>query len=192
MSESQQERCCFTGYRPYRFRFAPEELRPEQVQRALAVQIERLYAEGCRRFITGMCIGVDLWAAHAVLRLRQEHPEVRLSAVIPFEGQEARWTLAQQQEYRRVRDGCTEETVLYSPREAAADAAACYRGRNRYMVEQAGVVLAVFSHDTADVRSGTAATVRYARQLMRRVVYIHPQTLAVTEETVQQLGLPIF
>ena len=192
MSETEQERCCFTGYRPYRFRFSPDGLRPEQVQQALAGQIERLYAEGCRRFITGMCVGVDLWAAQAVLRLQQLHPEVKLSAVIPFEGQESRWTVAQQREYRRIRERCTDETVLFSPREAAGDAAACYRGRNRYMVDQAGTVLAVFSFAMADTRSGTAATVRYARQRMRRVIYIHPQTLAVSEETVQQLGLPIF
>lgn len=192
MNETEQERCCFTGYRPYRFRFTPEGLRPERIQQALADQIGRLYAGGCRRFITGMCIGVDLWAAQAVLRLQQMHPEVSLSAVIPFEGQENRWTMAQQQEYRRIRERCTDETVLFSPREAAEDAAACYRERNRYMVDQAGTVLAVFSFDAADTRSGTAATVRYARKRMRRIVYIHPQTLAVSEETVQQLGLPIF
>ena len=190
MREAQENTCCFTGYRPYRFDFQPEGLRPEQVQEALAIQIRRLFEGGCTRFITGMCLGVDLWAAREVLRLRQERPEVSLTAAIPFEGQENRWTMAQQQEYRRIREQCSEEVVLFSPREASRNAAACYRGRNCWMVEQAGTVLAVFSFEAADTRSGTASTVRYARRKLRRVVYIHPRTLAVSEETVRQLELP--
>ncbi len=190
MNAGEGKCCCFTGYRPYRFAFSPEGLRPEQVQAALAEQVERLYAEGYRRFFTGMCLGVDLWGAEAVLRARARHPEIALEAVIPFEGQESRWTVTEQQEYRRVRAACQGERVLFSPTEMARDAAACYRARNRWMVEHSEAILAVFSFDGADVRSGTAATVRYARRLLKRVVYIHPRTLAVSEETVQQLELP--
>ena len=183
--------CCFTGYRPHRFGFSADGLRPEQVQRALAKQIAALYAEGCRTFITGLCIGVDLWAAAAVLKLREEHPEVELWAAVPFEGQEGRWSHPWQVEYRRIRSACQKIEVLFTPTEAAADAAACYRRRNRWMVDRADTVLAVCHIDIADHRSGTAATVRYARQEQKRIIYIHPTTLAVTEETVQQLQFPL-
>ena len=33
--------CCFTGYRPHRFAFTPDGLRPEQVQCVLGRQIRR-------------------------------------------------------------------------------------------------------------------------------------------------------
>lgn len=62
-----EKACCFTGYRPHRFAFSSQGLRPEQVQAALGEQIAGLYAVGCRRFISGMCIGVDLWAAEEVV-----------------------------------------------------------------------------------------------------------------------------
>ena len=62
--------CCFTGYRPHRFSFSPDGLRPEQVQAALGEQIRLLYDEGYRTFISGMSTGVDLWAAAEVLALR--------------------------------------------------------------------------------------------------------------------------
>lgn len=183
--------CCFTGYRPHRFGFSADGLRPEQVQQALAQQIRRLYDEGCRVFISGMCTGVDLWAAAAVLKLREQHPDVQLWAAIPFEGQEGHWSHLWQREYRRVRAACQRVEVLFTPTEAAADAAACYRRRNRWMVDRADTVLAVCRLDVGEQRSGTASTVRYARQKQKRILYIHPSTLAVTEETVQQLEFPL-
>ncbi len=183
--------CCFTGYRPHRFAFSPDGLRPGQVQQALGAQIARLYGEGCRTFITGMCAGVDLWAAEEVLRLRKAHPEVQLVAAVPFEGQESRWSVPLRRQYRQVLDACDRVEVLFDDKQAAADPAACYRQRNRWMVDRAGTVLAVYALGSKEFRSGTAATVRYARQLQRRVLYIHPATLQVTEETVQQIQFPL-
>lgn len=183
--------CCFTGYRPHRFRFSPDGLRPERVQQVLGEQITRLYEEGCHIFISGMCTGVDLWAADEVLKLRQTHPEVELWAAVPFEGQEGHWSHPWQLEYRRILAGCQRVEVLFNQTEAAADPSACYRRRNRWMVERADTVLAVCRIDVADERSGTAATVRYARQMQRRILYVHPSTMAVTEETVQQLQFPL-
>ena len=184
--------CCFTGYRPHRFGFTADGLRPEHVQEALAKQIAALYEEGCRTFISGMCIGVDLWAAAEVLKLKKSHPEVRLWAAVPFEGQEGHWSYPWQLEYRRVLSACDKVEVLCNQKEAAADATACYRRRNRWMVDRADTVLAVCRLDVGDQRGGTAATVRYARDKQKRILYIHPSTLAVTEETVQQLQFTLF
>ncbi len=176
--------CCFTGYRPHRFGFTPDGLRPEQVQKALGAQIARLVAEGCHTFITGMCVGVDLWAAEEVLTLRETHPHVRLVAAIPFEGQEAHWPQADRRQYRRVRDACQQVVVLHE----GEGGSRVYLQRNRWMVDKADTVLAVYDRfGGGDARSGTAATVRYARRQLRRMIYIHPSTLEVTEEMVEQL-----
>jgi hypothetical protein len=59
------------------------------------------------------------------------------------------------------------------------------------MMYRADTVLAVCEIDVADSRTGTAATVRYARRLQKRILYIHPVTLAVAEETVQQIEFPM-
>ncbi|MBQ8683046.1 MAG: DUF1273 family protein [Clostridia bacterium] len=183
--------CCFTGYRPHRFAFSADGLCPEQVARALGRQIAVLYDEGCRVFITGMCAGVDLWAAEAVLSFQQAHPEVELWAAVPFRGQESRWSVPIQAVYRRVLDACQRVEVLYDEKAAQTDPAACYRGRNHWMVDQADTVLAVYALEDTDRRSGTASTVRYARKKQRRILYIHPRTLAVVEETVQQIMFPM-
>ena len=179
--------CCFTGYRPHRFHFSPDGLRPEQVQAALGEQIRRLYDEGYRTFISGMSAGVDLWAAAEVLTLQESHPEVKLIAAVPFAGQESHWPIPLQREYRRIWDAAQQVKVLFDAAAAGENAAACYRERNHWMVNRADTVLAVCEIDLADSRTGTAATVRYARRLQKRILYIDPVTLAVTEETVQQM-----
>lgn len=179
--------CCFTGYRPHRFVFSPDGLRPEMVQAALGAQIRRLYDEGYRTFISGMSAGVDLWAAAEVLALRQEHADVTLIAAVPFRGQENHWAIPLQREYRRILDGAQQVEYLFDEAAAEDNAADCYRKRNRWMVDRADTVLAVCEIDVADSRTGTAATVRYARRLQKRILYIDPVTLAVAEEIVQQI-----
>lgn len=180
--------CCFTGHRPRNFPFAPDGLRPEMVRAAIRKQIIRLADEGYREFISGMCDGVDQWAAAEVLALQPDYPGMRLVAAIPFEGQESRWALPVQREYQRLLNGCDRVEVLYSADEARQDAAACYRGRNRFMVDHAQAVIAVFD-PLENQRSGTASTVRYARQCQRRIVYIHPTTLDFSEEKVYQVQM---
>ncbi len=183
--------CCFTGYRPHRFQFSPEGLRPEQVQAALGAQIRRLYDEGYRTFISGMSAGVDLWAAAEVLALRESHPDAELIAAVPFAGQESHWALPLQKEYRRILDAAQQVEVLFDEAAAEQNAAECYKKRNRWMVDRADTVLAVCEIDVADSRTGTAATVRYARRLQKRILYIHPVTLETAEETVQQIEFPM-
>lgn len=180
--------CCFSGYRPHRFNFSPDGLRPEQIVQALERQIGILYGEGYRRFISGMCMGVDLWAASAVAALRQRDPSVELIGAVPFAGQESRWTAAWQREYARLTKACTRLEIISTPEQAAGNPADCYRRRNYWMVDHADTVLAVYDPRKSEQRSGTAATVRYARKCLRRIVYIDPVTLQTAEETVYQIN----
>ncbi len=183
--------CCFTGYRPHRFAFSPDGLRPEMVQEALGTQVRRLYEEGYTHFISGMSTGVDLWGAAEVLSLQREHPEITLTAAVPFEGQESHWSQPQRREYRRILAAANHVEILYDGESARTNAAACYQGRNCWMVDRADTVLAVCVLDVGERRGGTAATVRYARRKQRRILYIDPVTLALTEETVEQIQFPM-
>ena len=64
-----------------------------------------------------------------------------------------------------------------------ADKKNCMLERDRFLVSYASVVLAVYNGER---RSGTAATVRYARKLGRELIVIDPATLAVTREEKQE------
>ena len=55
----------------------------------------------------------------------------------------------------------------------------CMLDRNRYMVDHAGILLAVYNGER---RGGTAMTVRYARKLGRQVVILDPLSLETVED----------
>ena len=68
----------FTGHRTI-----PVPLQGE-VRRRLKAAVSLAYANGNRRFLCGMAIGFDSLAAEAVLSLKEDLPNIRLVAVVPF------------------------------------------------------------------------------------------------------------
>ena len=61
------------------------------LKKVLAEQITALADDGVTGFISGMALGVDLWAAQTVLDLREKNPLLKLYCALPCEGQEKRW-----------------------------------------------------------------------------------------------------
>lgn len=161
--------CCFTGHRPDAMPFRAVEgdagferfaLRLEEAVRA---EIDR----GTRHFITGMCIGMDLWAACVVLKLREELPGLGLTleAAVPHPGQEKHWPESVQTAYRAILGACDTRTVL---------AQHYFNGvmmmRNRYMVDHADVCVAAMMPGAT--RGGTYHTVQYALKKKKEVINI--------------------
>lgn len=160
---------CFTGHRPEKLPWGSDERDPRclRLKERISDVVEALYESGIRRFICGMARGGDTYFCEAVLRLRDEHPEVALEAAIPFDGQAAGWDAADRRRFYYLVAECSSVKVI--SHEYSRD---CYRLRNEYMVENSSVVVAVLSGD----HSGTAQTVRYARDLGREVIIIDPNT----------------
>lgn len=123
-----------------------------------------------------MCIGADMWCSENVLYLQDKLP-LRLIGVLPFIGQETKWQPEYQHQYHHILD-CCYKTILMAPKGSDTR---YYLKRNRWMVNHCDVLLAIYSDDTADARSGTRATVRYARNLNRRIIFIDPLSFQVTE-----------
>ena len=89
----------------------------------LTEQIGKLAAAGVTDFFSGMALGVDTWAAMAVLDLRERNPAVKLHCVLPCEGQEDTWTIPAQVRYKYIlseadsvgeKRGGTAATVRYA------------------------------------------------------------------------------
>ena len=129
--------------------------------------------EGVTHFISGMAIGVDMYAAEIVLGLKASYPGITLESAIPCEGQAAKWSEALRDRYFDIASKCDKETLIqthYSPD--------CMDKRNRYMVDHADVLIAVWDGSP----SGTGKTVRYAHQQGKSVTVIDPVSLDVTQE----------
>lgn len=168
--------CAFTGHRPTRFSFKYDEthLACIELKEVLAKQINFLYRQGITNFYTGCALGIDLWAGEAVLALMELHPEIKLHCVVPFAAQDQKWTPAQQARYHALLDRSCD--VILTQEEYSKD---CYYIRNRYLVNHADIVLAVYDMQ-ANKRSGTGYTFHYAQAQNKPIVAIDPDDFHIS------------
>ncbi len=163
------ERCCaFTGHRPKKFPWGYNEAdsRCVALKQALADQIAELVGAGYTDFFSGMAEGVDVWAALDVLALKKENPALKLHSVLPCEGQADGWSASMRELYTSILEQA--DDVVYVSREYNKG---CMLKRNRYLVDHASCLLAVYN---GEWRGGTAMTVRYAKSKHRKIILIDP------------------
>lgn len=163
--------CAFTGHRPKKFPWGYNEAdaRCEALKAALASRIAGLAQAGYTDFLSGMAEGTDTWAALTVLALRKERPAIKLHCVLPCPGQDARWPASARDMYAAIlrrADSVRYVSQTYDPY--------CMLRRNRYLVDHAACLLAVYN---GELRGGTAMTVRYAEKLGRRVLILDPASV---------------
>ena len=149
----------FTGHRTCR----------READALLLRAVAELHAAGVRTFLSGMAGGFDLAAAEAVLAFRAAHPGVRLTAVVPFRGQERRFPPRDRARFERILRAADEVLILaehYHP--------ACYHARNDFLVAHAATLVTWYDGSAG----GTRYTVERALACGRRIVHLHPQTPA--------------
>ncbi len=162
--------CAFTGHRPKKFPWGYDEAdsRCVELKAVLKWEIQMLIEAGVTDFYSGMAEGTDIWAASTVLELRKTNPALKLHCVVPFRGQADKWAASARRLYTKILRRAN--TVTYISEDYHDD---CMMERNRYMVDHAAYLLAVYN---GEWRGGTAATVRYARKLGREIIVIEPKT----------------
>ena len=82
--------CCFTGHRPEKMTQTESEIRP-----LLEEAIDSAINDGYITFITGMAMGVDIWAAEIVLERKKTNKELHLTkkdTLIDF-NKSAEWSM---------------------------------------------------------------------------------------------------
>lgn len=160
--------CAFTGHRPKSFPWKYNEAASSCVllKETLAEQIKLLVDRGVTDFLSGMAQGVDLWCAQIVLGLKEKNPALRLHCILPCEGQEVKWPVAERERYHSILRQADE--VVYVGREYSGT---CMRNRNYYLVDHSSILLAVYN---GVYRSGTGMTVRYAQKLGLETIIVDP------------------
>ena len=150
--------CCFTGHRPEKLPWGEDETDPRclELKARLDRAVEEAYDAGMRHFLCGMARGADFYFCEAVLKLREARPGVTLEAVIPWEEQAARWGERDRDRYFDLVRRCDRETMIQRHYDRG-----CALRRNRYMVDHASRVIAVYD----GMMGGTMYTLTYA---MRR------------------------
>ena len=148
--EDRDITCCFTGHRPRKLHQSEEA-----VLEGLEKAILQAYADGYRSFITGMAMGVDIWAGQIVLRKREKNPEIRLIAANPWPGMADRWDRVWRLQYEELLRGADRvETICGCYHRYV------YQQRNAWMVDHSSRLIAYYN----GLPGGTGNTVRYAEQ----------------------------
>ena len=129
---------------------------------ALCGVIERAIDAGVVTFISGGAIGVDLWAAEAVIDARELGRELwgpgetlpRLIVAQPFPSQDCKWPYVSRMEYQEIMKQADKVIAVCDDPYAAWK----MQKRNEWMVDHADMVLAVWDGSPG----GTGNTVNYA------------------------------
>ena len=163
--------CAFAGHRPslYRFGFDEEHTDCLKIKLLMAQHIAELISRGVSSFLSGMALGADIWGAEIVLGFRESNPNIRLTAVLPCETQADKWSAEQRERYFNILAACDDTVYIsrhYTPY--------CMFQRNRYLAENADVLLAVYN---GCKKGGTAYTVKYAKSMGKEVRIIDPEAV---------------
>ncbi len=146
--------CCITGHR----KIAPEKL--DFVKSSLNQAIKKALDEGYTHFISGFAEGIDLIFAAIIVEFKNHHP-ITLEAAIPYTNR----LKTPDSTFQKLINHCDivkSHSTDYAPH--------CFMRRNRYMVDNSTLIIAV--HDGRET-GGTIATIKYAKQIGREIACIH-------------------
>lgn len=158
---------CITGHRPNKLPWGlnEEDSRCIKFKQDLEKIIVERIKLGYTHFISGLALGVDTYFAEIILKLKNEYKSITLEGAIPCENQTYKWSIKSTDKYNEIKNKCDKITLIsknYTPY--------CMIQRNRYMVENSSLVIAVYS----GAKGGTHNTVTYAKQLNREIITINP------------------
>ena len=146
--------CAITGHRPSRFKFKYSEdyaLCKKSNANMLEV-FRKLHDEKeVRRYYVGGALGVDMWAAEQILRLKEQpgYEDIELVVALPFVGHDAKWDQRSKRRMKLSLQQSSKKEVIGNE-----DGRESYITRNSDMVDQANYLVAGYD-DARNLRSGT-------------------------------------
>jgi uncharacterized phage-like protein YoqJ len=187
------------GHRPVRlYGDDLSDVRYERLVRRMQDVVTKAYRQGYHLFVSGMGRGADILFAQAVLGVRSEYVNVRLVCAVPYLGQANLWPEEERSKWleilRQADDICVTNSGLHpgfvdlrrrlehlregkSPKGIGADFEYEFLSRrNRWMLDQADAVLAVWNGSPGS----TAGAVRMAQERGIKVIVLNPETLKTT------------
>lgn len=154
----------FTGHRPEKLNFFGEDdPMCKELKRRLSDEIEKLIKDGAEMFCTGMALGVDTWAAEALLELQKTYSQIKLTAVIPCPEQSQNWSEKDKARYNSILARCNKK-ITTSPSYSKG----CMAIRNKALVDMCDILIAVFNGE----KGGTMQTLNYAKSKGKKIVIL--------------------
>lgn len=169
----KEKTLAFTGHRPNAMHgYGDDNPGNIALRKAMKEQIENyIVKEGVNTFISGMALGVDIWAARIVLILKKKYPDIKLVAAIPCKSHWRKWKNPDDRIlWKKVTD--LADLVYYVSEEEYT--AYCMEVRNRWMVDHADHLLAVYNGSGS---GGTYNCIKYAKGKDIKIKYLDPNSV---------------
>lgn len=139
--------CCFTGHRNIALKDK------EKLILDLDNAIEEVIKNGVKHFICGGALGFDTLAAQAVIKKKQQYPDVFLEIAVPCRDQDAKWNNKQKEEYQKILKSADKVTVLFEKYVTG-----CMHFRDAFMVDNSDILISYYRGKAG----GTQYTFLYA------------------------------
>lgn len=146
--------CCFTGHREL------NQIQVESITFTLYRTINDLVERGYTHFISGFADGADLLCAEVVSQFKKINSNISLEAAIPNRDR----LNYKSEKFKNLLDKCDNITVLQEKYHKG-----CFDKRNRYMVDQSDIVVAIWDGRES---GGTYNTISYAQSKGKKVIVI--------------------
>ena len=109
--------CAITGHRPSRFKFKYSEdyALCKKIKANMLEVFRKLHDEKeVRRFYVGGALGVDMWAAEQILRLKEQpgYEDIELVVALPFVGHDAKWDQRSKRRMEFILQHCSKKEVI--------------------------------------------------------------------------------
>jgi uncharacterized phage-like protein YoqJ len=111
-----------------------------------------------------MAIGFDLAAAEVAVSLRNELTDLKVIAIIPFEGMQNRFSASQRALFDKIANEADEVITLNTRYSASV-----YAQRNNYLVDNSSACIAYFTGE----KGGTAYTIHRAVKNLAYIINIY-------------------
>lgn len=163
--------CCFTGPRPHKLSLLNDGSKYARLRICLMQKvIQKVLHEKYDTFLCGMAQGADLLFASVVLEVNETitYP-VRLVCLLPHATQTKGWPANIRRQYDVILSKAHKSILLRQDY-----AHGCYLERNRFMVDRAACLIAVYDGKSG---GGTGYTVNYARRQHLSLSLIDPSFL---------------
>ncbi|MDC6267305.1 SLOG family protein [Lysinibacillus fusiformis] len=163
---------CFTGHRPNKLNGYDPKDNSELLFKLRDIIMDHVENRGVNKFISGMALGIDMWAARIVLKLKEKYPHIKLVCAIPCDKQYSKWFQISVDEWHDIIAKADE--VVYVSKETYTSW--CMQKRNEYMVDNSDYIIAIWD----ETKGGTGNCVKYAQGKSKHITILHPKTLIFT------------
>ena len=148
MNYTKEKSAAFTGHR-----FVPYAQR-SIIRERIKGEVINAYKLGIRNFYCGMAVGFDMLAAEVILSLKAQLSSISLIAVVPFRGQDFRFSESDKKRYKMILNEVDDVLVLSNKYYKG-----CLLRRNDFMLDNSSRLIAFYN---GEQKGGTFYTCRRA------------------------------